>query len=173
MPRAAKSRLTIMIAISLGILMVLLLALFLVSRDVQTQAIRIKAAKSDLTTRTQQLNDLARLREEAKQAQPSLAKLEAAIPDRDNLFSVRQELGQAASRNNLAFNFSFGNENLKENNLGSINFEMKLTGGDFNIRSFIDEVELNYPFVRIVSLDMIRQEKDFGATVKGQILFKG
>lgn len=171
MPRNAKSRLTINIVIALGILIVLLLALFLVSRDVQTQATNIKTAKSDLKTKAQQLNDLARLREEAKKAQPNLVKLEAAIPDRDELFSVRKELEQLAGSNKLVVNFTFGNEGPKENNLGNINYELKLQGGDSGIRSFVDEVESSYPFVRITALDMVRRETDFNATLKGQILF--
>ena len=171
MTRNAKSRLTFNIAIALGISVLLLAALFLVGRDIQTKASGIKTAKSDLKTRVQQLNDLARLREEAREAQPNLMKLEAAIPNRDELFSVRRELEQLAVRNNLATAFTFGGENPGENNLENINFELKLQGGDFNIRSFVNEVERNYPFVKIMSLDMIRQENDFSAVVKGQISF--
>ena len=59
MPRNAKGRFIVNTAVALGILIVLLLALFLVSRDVQTQALSIESAKSDLETRIQQLNDLA------------------------------------------------------------------------------------------------------------------
>ena len=173
MPRNAKSRLTINIVITLGILMALLLALFLVSRDVQTQALNIKTAKSDLKTRNQQLNDLARLRGQAQEAQPNLVKLEAAIPDRDELFSLRKELEQLAGSNKLVVNFTFGSEGPKgDNNLGSINFDIKLQGSDLNIRGFINEIESGYPFVRITTLDMVRREADFNATVKGQILFK-
>ncbi len=171
MPRNAKSRLTINIAVALGISIVLLSALLLVSRDVQTEASNIKTAKSDLKTRVQQLNDLARLREEIKTARPNLVKLETAIPNKDELFSVRRELEQLAVRNNLTENFSFGSEGQKENNLGSINFELKLKGSDFSIRSFVDDVESSYPFVKITTLDMVRQGNDFSATMKGQILF--
>lgn len=171
MLRNAKSRLKINIAVALGILAVLLSALFLVSRDAQTEALSIRTTKSDLKTRVQQLSDLARLREEAKTARPDLAKLEAAIPGKDELFSVRRELEQLAGKNNLAINFSFGSEGQKENGLGSINFELKLQGGDFSIRSFVDEIESSYPFVRITTLDMVRQENNFSANMKGQILF--
>lgn len=171
MLRNAKSRLTINIAVALGILTVLLFALFLVSRDVQTQASSIKSVKSDLKTRIQQLNDLAKLREEARTAEPNLAKLEAAVPDKDELFSTRRELEQLAGRNNLTVSFSFGSEGQKENGLGNVNFELKLQGGDFSIRSFVDEVESSYPFVKINALDMVRQENDFSATLKGNILF--
>lgn len=172
MPRPTRSSLFINVGVTLGILIILLIALFLASRDVQTEASSIKAAKDDLKTRSQQLNDLARLREESKLAEPSLVKLETIIPERDDLFSVRRELEQLAAANSLAVNFSFGNENPKEDNLGNINFEMKLTGGDFNIRNFINEVESNRPFVKINVLDMVRQENNFSATIKGQILFK-
>ena len=171
MLRNAKSRLIINIAVASGILIVLLFALFLVSRDVQTEAASIKTAKSDLKTRVQQLNDLARLREETKTARPNSVKLGAAVPNKDELFSVRRELEQLAGKNNLTQNFSFGSEAQKEKGLGSINFELKLQGGDFSIRSFVDEVESSYPFVRIIALDMVRQENDFSATIKGQILF--
>lgn len=171
MLRNAKSRFIINIAVASGILLVLLISLFLVSRDVQTRATSIKATKSDLKTRVQQLNDLARLREEAKTARPDLVKLEAAIPKKDELFSVRSELEKLAGRNNLTENFSFGSEGPKEKGLGSISFELKLQGGDFSIRSFVDEVESSYPFVRITALDMVRQENDFSATITGQILF--
>lgn len=171
MPRSAKSRLKINIAVALGILMVLSFALFLVSRDAQTEASNIRTTKSDLKTRIQQLNDLARLREEAKTARPNLAKLEAAIPNKDELFSVRRDLEQLAGKNNLAANFTFGGEGQKENGLGIINFELKLQGGDFSIRSFVDEIESSYPFVRVATLDMVRQENNFSAIMKGQILF--
>lgn len=171
MPRNAKNRLIINIAVALGILIVLLFALFLVSRDVQTEAMSIRATKSDLKTRVQQLNDLARLREETKTARPNLVKLEAAIPNKDELFSVRRELEQLAGRSNLTQNFSFGSEGQKENSLGSINFELKLQGDDSSIRSFVSEVESSYPFVRITTLDMVRRETDFSSTLKGQILF--
>ncbi len=171
MLRDFKSRLIVNTSITLGVLVILLTAPFLITRDVQTQALNIKSAKSDLETRIQQLNDLARLREEVKLAQPSVAKLEATVPGRDNLFSVRRDLEQLAGRNNLAVSFVFGSENLKEKGLGSVNFELKLQGGDFSIRSFIKEVESNYSFVKIAALDMVRQENDFSASVKGQILF--
>lgn len=171
MPRSATSRLKINIAVALGILAVLSSALFLVSRDAQTEASHIRAAKNDLRTRIQQLNDLARLREEAKTARPDLAKLEAAIPNKDELFSVRRDLEQLAGKNNLATNFAFGSEGQEENSLGNINFELKLQGGDFSIRSFVDEIESSYPFVRIATLDMVRQENNFSAVMKGQILF--
>lgn len=171
MPRNAKGRLIINIAVALGILIVLLFALFLVSRDVQTQALSIESAKSDLEGRIQQLDDLARLREEARTAGPNLARLEATVPNQDELFSVRRELEQLAGRNNLTASFFFGSEGQKENGLGSINFELKLQGGDFSIRSFVNEVESSYPFVKVAALDMVRQENDFSAAVKGQILF--
>lgn len=171
MPRDFKGRFTITIAVTSGILIALLAALFIVGRDIQTQATTIKTAKSELKTRVQQLNDLARLRGEARIAEPNLAKLEATIPNRDDLFSVRRELEETAGRNNLAVNFAFGAENPRENNLGSINFDLRLQGGDFSIRSFIKNVEASYPFVRITGLDMVRQENNFSATARGKILF--
>lgn len=167
-----KSRLTVSILIALGIIVVLLGALFLISRDVGIQALNIKSAKNDLKTRSQQLNDLARLREEAKLARPDLVKLEEAIPVRDELFSVRREMEQLAGSYSLAVNFAFGNENPKENSLASINFDIKLVGGDFNIRSFINKIESEHPFIKITSLDMVRQENNFSANLKGRILFK-
>lgn len=172
MVRPTKNRLLISIAIALGVIVVLLAVLLLVSRDVQTQATNIKASKSDLRTRSQQLNDLARLREEAKLAEPSSAKLESAIPTRDELLSLRRELERAAVSNFLSVNFTFGNEGPKENSLGNINFDIKLQGSDFGIRSFVDEIESSYPFVRIGALDMVRQEKSFSGDIRGKILFR-
>ena len=166
-----KGRLLTATSISLGILVVLLAALLFVNRDIKTQALAIKTAKSDLKTRVQQLNDLARLREEANLAQPNLARLESAVPSRDGLFSVRRDIEGLAGRNNLAVSFDFGNENPKAGALGSINFELRLQGGDFGIRSFINQIESGYPFVKITALDMVREENDFIATVKGQISF--
>ncbi len=171
MPRDFKGRLLTATSISLGIFLTLLAALFFVNQDLKSQALAIKTAKSDLKTRVQQLNDLVRLREEAKLAEPNLAKLESAVPARDDLFSVRRDIEGLAGRNNLAVSFSFGNENPKTEALGSINFELRLQGGDFGVRSFISQIESGYPFVKITALDMVRQENDFIATVKGQILF--
>ncbi len=171
MPRGFRSQLTTNIIITLAVFVVLLTLLLLVMKDIKTQATTIKTAKNELKTRVQQLNDLARLREETKLAEPNLAKLEAAVPVKDELFSVRREMEQLAAANNLAVNFTFGNENPKEANLGSINFEMKLQGGDFNIRNFVNQVESKYPFVRITGLDMVRQENDFSASLSGKILF--
>lgn len=171
MPGGFKSQFLINIGIAVGIVMVLLIALFLVGRDLQSQSMNIKTIKSDLKTRVEQLNDLAQLREDAKQAEPNLVKLEVAVPSRDELFSLRRGLEQLAARNNLAVNFSFGQENPKENNFSSINFELKLQGGDFDIRNFISQVESSYPFIRITALDMVRQENDFSTIVKGKIMF--
>lgn len=170
--RGAKSRLFVSSLTALGIVVILLIALFLVGRDVGIQAQSIKTAKNDLKTRSGQLNDLARLRDETKEVSLYLAKLQGAIPTRDGLFSARRELEELAVRHALTINFAFGGENPKEDGLGSINFDAKLTGGDFNIRSFIDEVEARHPFVKIVGLDMVRQENDFSANLKGKILFR-
>ena len=171
MTRDFRKRLTISVAVAAGITVALLLLLFLVGRDVQTQAGNIKSAKDGLKTRVQQLNDLARLREEAKLAEPNLAKLKQTVPQRDELFSVRRELEQLAGNNNLAASFTFSSENPKENNLESINFELKIQGGEYEVGSFINQVESRYPFVRISSLDMVRQENKFSSALRGKILF--
>ncbi|MBI2012993.1 MAG: type 4a pilus biogenesis protein PilO [Candidatus Colwellbacteria bacterium] len=171
MTRDFRKRLTISVAVAAGITVALLLLLSLVGRDIQAQASNIKSAKDGLKTRVQQLNDLARLREEAKLAEPNLAKLKQAVPQRDELFSVRRELEQLAGNNNLAASFTFGSENPKEGSLGSINFEFKIQGGEYEVGSFINQVESRYPFVRINSLDMVRQENKFSSALRGKILF--
>ncbi len=171
MLRDFRKRLTISAVAAAGIVFALFLFLLLVARDVETQAVNIKSTKDALKTRVQQLDDLARLREESKLAEPDLAELNQAIPKRDELFSARRELEQLAGSNNLAVSFRFGSENLKEGALGSINFELGVQGGDSDVRNFVDRVEAEYPFVRIATLDVVRQGDKFSATLKGKILF--
>ncbi len=172
MHREFKTRFILSLALTLGLLSVLSLALFLVMRDINKQSSYVNLTKSDLKTRVRQLDSLVRLREEAKLAEPELPKLEQALPKKDELFVFRRQLDDLARQNNLTLGFNFGEEKAGDlKGLKSINFDMTLHGDKDNILSFIKKIESGITFIKLKSFDMIRQENGFSASLKGEVLY--
>ncbi|MBI2010682.1 MAG: hypothetical protein HYS89_00365, partial [Candidatus Colwellbacteria bacterium] len=123
--------------------------------------------------RLREINELSRLREEAKLAEPRLASLRDFFPKRDELFTFSDDLQSLASSNNLGLSFSFGGEEKGESGKpGRADFTGTVQGGYPGILEFIQGLEeLDY-LANLVSFDIIAEGNNrYNATLKGEIFF--
>jgi len=166
-----RRRLVFNLGILVFLLIVFISLIVFLGKDISQKAGYIAATRNNLNVRLRQLNDLARLREEAKVAEPNLIKLQTLTPTRDKTFSLPRRLEELARANNLGFSFAFGSENPPADNLGSINFNMTVEGSYQNILSFIRTIETGPYFMKISSFDIIRQESGFRALLGGSVFY--
>ncbi|HEY4498239.1 MAG TPA: hypothetical protein VJA63_01220 [Candidatus Paceibacterota bacterium] len=173
MPDHSKKRLLFNIGLSLSFILFALVALVVLARDIKSQADYTTATRSELKLRLKEINELARLREEAKLAEPKLASLRGFFPKRDELFTFSDDLQSLARDNNLGLSFNFGSEEKGESGeSGRAEFTSVVQGSYPGILKFIEGLEEIDYLANLVSFDIIAEgSNSYNATLKGEIFF--
>lgn len=138
-----------------------------------SSVVKIKEQYSALVTRSNSLLSLATLRGEFAKANPYFSFLENVLPPRDQLLSFENELESIARKNNVEFNFNFGEE--KESSgkdPGRVSFRATVAGSYENILNFLKGIESSKYFIDSSSIDLVKKGSIFSATVNGKVFFR-
>lgn len=175
MPREFKTKLMLNIGITLAILAVIVGVTFYLQSDLSMRSAEILQINQDVANKASALNDFNILQQEQPDAAPLLAKMNAAMPAQDMLFSVQQNFEALAQTNSLAFSSEFGAEtNATADSPGLVSIEMTLQGNYNNILAFLKSIEGSTGFISISSIDMTGQPGGaFNAIITGSIPFHG
>lgn len=172
MHRNFRLRFLLFSGLTLGIVVLIWSGIFFLQGAIKNNADYIKFTRAKLNAQVNQLNDLVRLRGEAKTAESDLPKLRGALPNRDNLLLLPRRLENLAKKYNLAISFDFGVETRGSGSEpGHINFDLNLQGGASNIAAFMEELENGDYFAKLETFDIIRQGDSYSAHLKGEAFF--
>lgn len=166
MPRKFSTRFALQVGITLGVLGVIATAIFFVGKDIRATTDQVLATRREVQSTIRQLSDLARLREEARIAEPRREVLEDALPRRDELFSFPDEIQALAAENDVSVSFAFGAEEA-----GSIGFSVNAFGPYGAVTRFINALEEEYLFINLSSFDIIASGNAYQGSVTGSIFF--
>jgi Tfp pilus assembly protein PilO len=135
-------------------------------RNIKTTATGIASIKQGFTTRSQQLSDLARLREEAKLADEKLPILRSVLPQKDKLFLFPQEIESLAIEKGVTTNFTFSKEVQ-----GSADFTLAIGGELGAIIKFIKYIEETMPFISFTDFDLTQTTDGYRTVLRGTLFF--
>jgi len=154
-------------------IIVLAVLLFLLKIHMESSIEKINTQYRTLSARSNSLLSLATLRGDFTKANPYFSFLENILPPRDQLLSFSKELENIARKNNLEFNFNFGEEKpASGNNPGQIYFRAIVSGSYNDIYEFLKGTELSRYFIDPSSVDLIKKGSVFSATFNGKVFFR-
>ncbi len=162
-----KARFFLQIGIVFGIMVVVAAAMFFLSLDIKATTEKFLETQADANARSEQLNDLVRLREEAKLAEPKLEILQATLSDKDGLFIFPDQVIALGADHNVSVRFVYGEE--QPDNIG---FNISAMGIYRDIVSFIGALEDEYFFKILSSFDIIKiEDGQYQGDISGIIYF--
>ncbi|MDO8442707.1 MAG: hypothetical protein Q7S81_00350 [bacterium] len=154
-------------------ILILAVLLFVLKINMQSSVAKISSQHSILATRSNSLLSLATLKGEFIKANPYFSLLENILPPRDQLLSFSKELEGIARKNNLEFNFNFGEEKLSSGtNPGQISFRAIVNGSYDGVSDFLKGVETSKYFIDPSSVDLVKKGAGFSATINGKVFFR-
>lgn len=155
-----------------GILILVVLIFFLKS-NIGSSIVKISAQHNALAARSSSLLSLATLKGESIKADPYFSFLENILPPRDQLLSFSKELENIATKNNLEFSFTFGEEKLSSGKEpGQISFRAIINGSYDGISNFLKGMESSRYFIDPSSVDLSKKGAIFTATINGKVFFR-
>lgn len=167
-----KKKLLLNIGISLGIILILGVALFFLSSEIKNNAKEIQEVKEKMVLRSQTTKSIALLRRESEQVEPYLAKLDNILITKDKLVNFSQDLNAIAKQNKINFKISLGKEIPKtESKLGEINITMTINGTLDNLIKFLKDLENIQYFVKLNKLDFTKKGNGFEGILNGVIFY--
>ncbi len=167
MLRDLKNQLLPQIAIAVGVVVIIGLAIIFLGIYIRNAAADTVSIKTEMSIRARQLGDILRLREEAKLAEPGLISLQNALPQKDELISLPEQIAGLAAANNASATFKFGNEATD-----NIEFSMVVEGGYGSIVNFIHAIENQVFFINISTVNIVNVSGGaYRADIKGRVFF--
>ncbi len=165
-----KKRLTIIIAIPLGISLILSLILIFLGSDIIERGNHIKQLQSELNFHLRATESLALLRKDSEQAQSYLPAIKNILPTRDQLIEFNKDLTNLVKQNQVSLNLTLGQESLRtETELGVLNFNLTAQGEFDKFLDFLKTLENNRYFIKLITIDLSRQDSSFKTSMSGQV----
>jgi len=154
-------------------ILILAVLLFVLKNDMESSVKKITLQHNTLATKSSSLFSLATLRGDLIKANPYFSFLENILPPRDQILSFENELKNIALKNNLEFNFNFGEEKPSSGkDPGQISFRAIINGSYDNILNFLNGIETSRYFIDPVNVDFIKKGSNFSATLSGKVFFR-
>lgn len=154
-------------------IVILAALIFFLKFNMESSAKKINGQYDILATRSSSLLSLATLRGEFTKANPYFSFLENILPPRDQLLSFSKELEGIARKNNLEFNFNFGEEKLSSGkDPGQISFRAIVNGSYDGIYQFLKGMESSRYFIDPSNVDLSKKGETFSATINGKVFFR-
>jgi Tfp pilus assembly protein PilO len=156
-----------------GVIVVFVLAVILyLGLDIRKKADSLSVVQGEAISRISKVSDLNKLKNQEKEAQVDLLKLNNALPRRDSLFEVSKDLAAFAQKRSLAFGYKFGEEvESKGGNPRFIRVGMNISGSYENILGFLRDIESSKYFINTSSLDLVQQNVGYTGIINSQIFF--
>lgn len=169
-----RQQLLMKIAGGIGVIAVLVIGIALIGSAISAKADYIYSTRNELNARLNSINQLSQLKSVAAEVAPYVARLNQALPKKDALISMRQDLENIARQNNLSYGFKFVGEDAKiEEGLRSQKFQLSVQGQYQNIMNFIRAIERTTYFISLADIDLTASQGGYGSTMNGQVFFNG
>lgn len=171
MVKSFKAKLITNLAIALVLLSLFLLVIFLLGKNIENKVGVISETNRELASGFASLNELTRLRGLKAEADPHIARLNASILSKNDLFGLSADLRSIANSHNLEFSFDFKSEPGETQGLARVPFDLNVQGNLADITSFIEELEETYSLMNLLSVDILRRGDGYSSTINGEIIF--
>jgi hypothetical protein len=175
MIQSFKKRLIIEIAISFGVIAVIVMVLVSLGNNISAKAESISRANSERNNSIKIDRDFAALTISSKGTEVMMEKLNNALPAQAGMIEVIQDVGALAKEHNLLFSSPkyVGTEiPPTDTEPGRIKLEMTAQGSYTGIVRFIKDLETGRFFIKINNIDIIRQGFVYNAIIGGELYFK-
>ncbi len=165
-----KKRLLITIGAPLSICLILVLGLFFVGSDISQKVNKIRELRGDLLFRTGLTNSLAILSQQSETAKNYDSQLQNILPSGDQLIAFPKNIISLAKQNNLNINATLGQKkSQEEEGLQQTEFNIEGQGPFENFVNFLKSLESSQYFISLKTIDVIRQNRDFGLMMSGSV----
>ena len=165
------------LGVSISIMLVLSGIIIYIFINLQVIGKLIETDRAALAARTQNISNLALLRERSKEAEVKINQLRAALPNRESLFLFSAEISRIAQEQNLSPIFSFKDEKISEspNVPSKASFIINVSGERLPILTFIKAFEATPYLTRIQSIEWTAPDGSPGgayrAILSGEVFF--
>jgi len=154
-------------------ILILAILLFVLKANMDSADNQIRSQYASLINKSNSLLSLATLRGDFTKANPYFSFLENILPPKDQLLSFENELESIARKNNLEFNFNYGEDKASSNKEpGQISFRAIINGEYDNIAQFLKDAETSRYFIDPSSVDILKKNTGYSATVNGRVFFR-
>lgn len=152
--------------LGLGIVTASLVAFFVIFGQLEAKlsslSSSVSSAQASINHKSQLLADLAELKRNSGKANEYKRKMEALLPEKDQLYNYQRYLENLAVPRKLNFNFNFQGEPVAATLTvpGSASFNLDISGGLEAILLFMRDAELNTTrnIVSIENFDLVRED---------------
>lgn len=154
-------------------IIILAVLLFVLKANMDSADTQIRAQYASLINKSNSLLSLATLRGDFTKANPYFSFLENILPPKDQLLSFENELESIARKNNLEFNFNYGEEKVSSSkDPGQIFFRVIINGEYDSIAQFLKDMETSRYFIDPSSVDILKKNVGYSATINGRVFFR-
>ena len=169
-----KKKLFKQLGIALGIIIVLSLFIFALSKDINSRADSITESHNELELRARTIDLLTGANGDLKKADDLLVKLQGLLPNKDQLIDFPRQLQSNAKLYAVDVGFSFGAERTATAKApGAIRFTMTVAGTYDDVVDFMKYIEGHKYLINLDSIDVRRSTKDnFSLLTSGEIYTK-
>lgn len=160
--------------VGLGIIVTSLVGFFVIfgqlDERLATLSASVSAAQSNINHKAQLLSDLAELKRNSGSANEYKRKMEALLPERDQLYSYQRYLENLAVPRKLNFNFIFQGEPVVSTPTapGSAAFNLDVSGSIDGILMFMRDAEIGTTR-NIMSIENFDLTRDSGEIYRLQL----
>ncbi len=165
-----RKRLLVIITVPLGVCLTLILALFFVGSDMSKKTSQIEKLRGDLLFQTGLTDSLAILNQQAETAKSYEATLQNILPSRDQLIAFPKNIVSIAKQNKFNLNTTLGQGEYQDSEeLQQTNFTISGQGSFEGFVVFLKTLENGQYFIKFKTIDIAKQEKDFGLLMTGGV----
>lgn len=161
------------LGIALGIIVVLLGAIWYVKSEIDRKFLAVGQIRSELQAKGISLSDLAKLQADAEKAKKYEPQLDRLFTTKEQLLSFSTDMSFLAKQSGFSGSPQFKDETTPSSaDLQKTNFSLALEGArNFSdLATFLSAVEKSKYFVRFVTLDVSHEGDVFRATTNGYVL---
>ena len=159
------------IGISFAIFLALIVPMIFIALDAEKNSENIFSKGVAVNQKSRVNSELARLRDQAKIAQPISDAIGLKVPDRDSLFAFSGYVKSLASKYGVTSAVKFGTEE-RGASYNVIGFNLSLEGDYPSLAKFINDFEESPYFMNVGNIATVRQAEKYSSSINGSILFK-
>lgn len=176
MPTHFRRELIVSLAIMGGSIVVSALVLFLLSRDLQSQAEKVVADRALINQRAAVVAALASLKTDASRAELYKRAMDKILVSQDQLLDFPRWLDGLSRVREIGLTFLFQGSQVapQGDSPGYIAFSVDLIGKLNNLVDFLKDVEFQSPrfLVSLDSIDLTRNGSDYRILSQGRVFFR-
>ncbi len=156
-----------------GIVLVVGIAVFAMTNDIDGRVLAVQQKREELDQRNRAFAALALLRSQDAKAGPYQSILENALPDQDGLLNFANDMKSLARSRNLGFGFSFGGEtDATAVEPGASAFRLSVSGPYNAVLAFFSDLNKSKYLISFTDTEIEQKEKAVEALANGQVFFR-